>query len=337
MTTEEFRTLLASWCAAEAEDSLSDDFSKIRSLTDFLEQVLYVKYEPAEVGNHGEFGVRLAEWIGSAESEADRRALYLLLGRLVFLSRDQMKAGYRTAYSRNIASWLMDVEGLPFFGTDTEARLNAAVEKTAFTEVTDSFGLANFLRWNNVAGHGSRFTWEQHLSTLDSNVFMQNVMRFGTGTPRRYLVLLEDFVGSGNQMAKAVHLACSLPNVERVLLCPIVICPDGSEYARELANRCGKLDYSPVMELPEEAFISEDETPDEHKHHGLIRNALLSVHTLVKGTPDSWPQETSAFGYEETGAVFCKFDNCPDNSVPVLHHRSDLGWSPLFQRMARDA
>lgn len=337
MTTEEFRTLLASWCRAEAEGSLSDDFSKIRSLTDFLEQVLYAKYEPAEVGNHGEFGVRLAEWIGSAESEADRRALYLLLGRLVFLSRDQMKAGYRTAYSRNIASWLMDVEGLPFFGADTEARLNAAVEKTAFTEVTDSFNLGDFLRWNNIAGHGLRFTWEQHLSTWNPRAFMRDVMQhFGTRTPRRHLVLLEDFVGSGNQMAKAVKLACGLTNVERVLLCPIVICPDGGDCARKLEKKYAKLDYSPVMELPEEAFISEDATPDEHEHHALIRRTLLSVHTLVKGTPGSWPQETSAFGYEETGAIFCKFDNCPDNSVPVLHHRSDLEWLPLFQRTARD-
>ena len=335
MTTEEFRTLLARWCGAE--NSLSDDISRIRFLTDFLEHVLYDKYEPVGVGAQGEFGLRLAKWIGSATREADRRALYLLLGRLVFLSRDQMKAGYLTAFSRNIASWLMDVESLPFFGRDTEARLSTALDETAFTEVTDSFRLIDFLKWNNIEYYGKRFTWEQHLCPWDRDAFMQKVMHFGRATPRRYLVLLEDFVGSGSQMAKAVDLACNLPDVERVLLCPIVICPDGSEYARKLVNRYGKLDYSPVMELPEEAFISEDETPDEHKHHSLIRNALLSVHTLVKGTPDSWPQETSAFGYKETGAVFCKFDNCPDNSVPALHHRSDLGWSPLFMRMAREA
>ena len=335
MTTEEFRTLLAGWC--QAMDSLSRDFSEIRSLTDFLEQVLYSEYEPVGVAAQGEFGVRLAEWIGSAKCEADRRALFLLLGRLVFLGRDQMMAGYRTAYSRNIASWLMDVEGLPFFGADTEARLNSAVEQTAFTEITDSFGLGNFLRWNNISGRGLRFTWEQHLSTWNPAAFIRDVMHSGAGIPRRNLVLLEDFVGSGTQMVSAVSLACSLTNVDRVLLCPIVICPDGGECARKLVKIHGNLDYSPVMELPEEAFISEVEIPEEHRHHGLIRKALLSLHTLVRGTPGSWPQATSAFGYKETGAVFCKFDNCPDSSVPVLHHRSDSGWSPLFLRTARDA
>ena len=318
-------------------DSLSRDFAEIRSLTDFLEQVLYAEYEPVGVGAQGEFGVRLAEWIGSAQRDADRRALYLLLGRLVFLGRAQMMAGYRTAYSRNIASWLMDVEGLSFFGRATEARLNKAAEETAFTEVTDSFGLGNFLRWNNIAGRGLRFTWEQHLSTWDPDAFMRDVMYSGPGVPRKNLVLLEDFVGSGSQMVRAVNLACSLADVERVLLCPIVICPDGGDCARALVRKYGKLNYSPVLELPEEAFIAEVAVPDEHKHHELIRKALVGLQALVKGTPRSWPQATSAFGYMDTGAVFCKFDNCPDNSVPVLHHRSDLGWSPLFLRTARDA
>ena len=326
---------MAGWC--QAMDPQAPYFLEIRALTDFLGQVLYAEYEPVGVGAQGEFDVRLAEWIGSAKSETDRRALYLLLGRLVFLGREQMMAGYRTAYSRNIASWLMDVEGLPFFDGGTEAKLSSAVEATAFTEITDSFGLGNFLKWNNVAAHGLRFTWEQHLSTWDPDAFIQDVMHSGAGTPRRYLVLLEDFVGSGSQMAEAVNLACSLTKVERVLLCPIVICPDGADCARSMVKGHDKLDYSPVMELPEEAFISDVAIPDEHEHHGLIRKALLSLHALVRGTPGSWPQATSAFGYKDTGAVFCKFDNCPDNSVPVLHHRSDLGWSPLFLRTARDA
>ena len=334
MTTEEFRALLATWC--QSTQSLSDDIIEIRSLTDFLEQVLYKEYEPVRVGAQGEFGVRLAEWIGSATRDSERRALYLLLGRLVFLERDQMAAGYRTAYSRNIASWLMEIEGLSFFDKDTESRLNHAVEDTAFTEITDSFGLGNFLRWNNIPARGVRFTWEQHLRPWDSGAFLRKVMCSDTGVLRKKLVLLEDFVGSGNQMKSAVQLACSLTDVEHVLLCPIVICPDGGDCARKLVKKYSKLSYSPVMELPKEAFIAKAAAPGEHKHHALIRRALLSLHPLVKGSPGSWDQETSPFGYMDTGAIFCKFDNCPDNSVPVLHHRSDLGWRPLFSRTARD-
>lgn len=335
MTTKEFRDLLAEWC--QAMDELSDDIQQIRLLTDFLEQILYEKYEPVGTSAQGEFAVRLAGWIGSAKDDADRRALYLLLGRLVFFGRDQMMAGYRTAYSSSIASWLMDVEALPFFGGDTEARLHDAVENTAFTEITDSFGLGNFLKWNNIPSRGLRFTWEQHLPSWNPCAFIRKVMHSDLGVTRRNLVLLEDFVGSGSQMAAAVELACGLADVHRVLLCPIVICPDGDKCARALTRKHTKLSYSPVMRLPEEAFIAENKVAGEHQHHALIRRTLLSLHALVCGTPGSWPQKTSAFGYRETGAVFCKFDNCPDNTVPVLHHRSDLGWSPLFLRIARDA
>lgn len=327
--------MLAEWC--QTMDQLSHDIQEIRSLTDFLEQVLYKEYEPVGAGAQGEFAVRLARWIGSAEDDADRRALYLLLGRLVFFGRDQMIAGYRTAYSRSIASWLIDVEQLPFFDGDTEARLNDAVEKTAFTEITDSFRLGDFLRWNNISGQGMRFTWEQHLSTWDPNAFMRDVMHSGRAVRRTNLVLLEDFVGSGSQMATAVEFACSLDDVHRVLLCPIVICPAGDRRARALTLKHKKLSYSPVMPLPDEAFIAEDMVAGEHQHHEPIRKTLLALHALVRGSPGSWLQETSAFGFRETGAVFCKFDNCPDNTVPVLHHRSNLGWSPLFLRTARDA
>ena len=245
-------------------------------------------------------------------------------------------AGYRTAYSRNIASWLMDIEGLSFFGADTEDRLYDAVRKTAFTEITDSFGLGNFLRWNNIAGRGLRYTWEQHLPRWNANEFMQDVMCTGSPTPRTNLVLLEDFVGSGTQMRDAVDFACALPDVRQVLLCPIVICPDGDDCAHALSRSHGNLTYSPVMTLPEEAFVTKQAVHGEHQHHAAIRATLLSLHHLVRGSHGSWPQQTSAFGYRDTGAVFCKFDNCPDNSVPVLHHRSDLGWSPLFPRTARD-
>ena len=334
MTTEELRQVLADWCQSESD--LSEDLSEIRSLTDFLEQVLYKEYEPARVGAQGEFAVRLARWIGGAETDDDMRSLYLLVGRLVFFGREQMMAGYRTAYSRNIALWLMEIERLPFFGRHTEARIKAAVAATAFTEITDSFRLGDFLRWNNVAGHGTRYTWKQHLGGWDRAAFTQQIMGARSGAPRRNLVLLEDFIGSGNQMERAAEMACSLPPDYNVLLCPITICPEGARRARELEERHRHFTYSPVMELPENTFIAENTVDGEHRHHSLIRTALLSLHAKVRGTLGSWPQETSAFGYEETGAIFCKYDNCPDNSVPILHHGSDLGWCPLFPRTARE-
>ena len=333
MKIDELRALLADWC--QSDDGLSADLSEIKSRTDFLEQVLYRNYESAQVGAQGEFRIRLAHWIGGAESDKDKRSLYLLLGRLIYFGRKQIMAGYLTAYSKNIALWLMEIEGLPFFGSDTEARLSAAVEETAFTEITDSFRLGDFLRWNNIAAKGKRYTWEQHLSSWEETAFTEEIMHSNSRKPRKNLVLMEDFVGSGIQMEAAVEKACSLSETYNVLLCPIIICPDGVSRARALVDKHRYFNYSPVMELPENAFISEHPIAVEHAHHPLIRETLLSLHGKVRGTKGSWPQETPPFGYENTGAIFCKYDNCPDNSVPILHHCSNLGWSPLFPRTPR--
>ena len=52
-------------------------------------------------------------------------------------------------------------------------------------------------------------------------------MGANSDAPRRNLVLMEDFIGTGDQMQRAVQRACSLPRDYNVLLCPIIICPEG--------------------------------------------------------------------------------------------------------------
>ena len=334
MNITAFRALVIEWC--QSDDELSTALSKTKSLTDFLDDVLYRDYEGTGVGAQGEFPLRLARWIGSADDDVHRKSLYLLLGHLIFFGRQQMQAGYLTAFSKNIALWLMALERVNFFDRRAESKLQAALAKTAFTEVTDSFGIGNFLRWNNIAGHGPRYSWNQHISAWDSQAFNREIMQANSDAPREHLVLLEDFVGSGTQMAKAVTLACAQPERYNVLFCPIVICPRGASAARALVTEYPHFSYAPVIELPASAFITEQPLAGEDIHFQSIRQAMLALHGKVSGTPGSWPESTSPFGYKDTGAIFCKFDNCPDNSLPLLHHRSDLGWAPLFPRISRE-
>ena len=337
MTRTEFRELLSTWDQSDSEEARK--FSHIRSLTDFLEEVLYEEYEPTTAGNHGNFGYRLARWIGNAERENHRKALFLLLGHLIFFGRDQMQAGYLTAFSKNVLHWLMAIEKLPFFHEDTEQKLRSALSRTVFTEITDSFGLTRFLHLNNVAGHKQRYTWEQHKKRWKKRRFMRQVMGkkwWSCKGKKDRLVLFEDFVGSGSQMHAAVERACSLSKAIPVLLCPVVICPGGANLGRSLARKHAHLTFSPVIELPRNSFLGKDPRDQEHPDFDAIRNTLISLHPKVSGTKGSWRQSTSPFGYRDTGAIFCKHDNCPDNTVPAIHHGSDLGWKPLFHRTSRE-
>ena len=337
MTRADFRKLVSTWCQSESAEA--SKFSHIRSLTDFLEEVLYEEYEPTKAGDHGNFGYRLARWIGNAERESHRKALFLILGHLIFFGRDQMQAGYLTAFSKNVLHWLLATEKLPFFREDTEQKLKLALSRTAFTEITDSFGLTTFLHLNNVAGHKQRYTWEQHKKSWKKRRFLRQVMGqncWSRKGNKDKLVLFEDFVGSGSQMHKAVERACSLSKAIPVLLCPIVICPGGAKLARSLAREHAHLTFSPVIELPRNMFLSKEHRDQEHPDFDAIRDTLIALHPKVSGTKGSWLQSTSPFGYRDTGAIFCKHDNCPDNTLPAIHHESDLDWKPLFHRTSRE-
>ncbi len=331
MTKDEFQELLNSWCRSDV--LRESGYADIKNSLNFLERVLLHEYEPADVGIHGEFSLRLAKWIGSAENEYDRQSLYLMLKHLFFVGRDDMKSAYLTAYSKNILSWLINIGQISIFAEDAECGLKRQLALTVFTEITESFKLADFNHWNNIHGQTIRYTWEQHLQGWVSGDFSDRVLN---GDEKKYLVLLEDFVGSGTQMKQAIHNACSVDFDVDVLLCPIMICPDGAEMALELEERYPRLTYSPVLEIPTKHFIKPACVPGEHEDYARIRQSLNSVHQKVKGTPGSWQQERGPFGWLETGAIFAKYDNCPDNSIPALHHRSDLEWEPLFYRASRE-
>lgn len=331
MKNDQFRALLGTWCQSDVDGN--EGFSELRGIIDFLEGILFEKYEPTEIGPHRSFRSRLARWIGSAATEEDQKMLFITLRHLTYLGQEEMKSAMATAYSRNTLMWLQRVNQIAPFDANAQQATLSALSATAFTAITDSFRIGDFIRQNGINGHATRYVWEAHVANWNSDIFHAEPMEGGS---KRYLVLLEDFVGSGSQMETAVELACSAPANYHVLLCPMVICPDGANLARTLQCKHPNLTYSPVLELPTSAFLTSVPGQPEHADFAMIRATLKSVHPKVKGTPGSWLQERSELGYRDTGAIFCKYDNCPDNTIPALHHKSDLGWEPLFPRTSRE-
>lgn len=330
MTIEEFQALLREWCQVDGQDR--ETFLEIKANVEFLEKVLYETYEPVLAGGHGNFRKRLAEWIGSATTENDQKNLFLILKHLFYLGPEDIKAAYLTAYSKNIMSWLLTKGGISPFEANAERQLQNLLRITAYTEITDSFSLGNFMRINNIQGV-RRYTWHQNTNNWRANEFKANILDNGT---KKFLILLEDFVGSGSQMEGSIRLACSPELDVEVLLCPLIICPLGAEFARTLQDEYPRLTYSPVLEIPTDHFIHQNPRAEEHQNYPRIRTTLENLHPKVSGTVGSWSQDYGPFGFGEMGGIFAKYDNCPDNTIPALHHRSDLGWEPLFFRSSRE-
>ncbi len=331
MKQEEFRELLVDWCSSDSD--AKEGFTETKVMIDFFERVLFEQYVPVKGGVHGNFSYRLARWIGSATTDIDRKNLFLLLQHLFFMGKEDMESAMLTAYSKNILMWLIEKNKLSFFSGSAKNALEELIKLTAFTGITDSFDLATFIRLNNVHGERERYNWDQNLDSWDEAYFIDKVLVNGT---KRFIVLFEDFVGSGSQAEKAIRKACTFDEKRMVLFCPMMICPKGAELARKVEAQYKNFTYSPVLELPLSHFITSKKRLGEKEGFKKIRRTLINVHPKVAGSPGSWAQNYGPFGYQQTGAILVKYDNCPDNSIPVLHYKSDLGWEPLFYRASRE-
>jgi len=325
----EFENKVSHWINKDYDNKLGIRLLKAR--IDYLSEVLFKDYRPTMAGHHGSFRSRLVNWINSAPTDAHQLIMFRMLEHLFFIGSKDLDSLYLTAYSRHVISWLIEIYNISIVGLDAEDLIKQRVSETLFTAITDSFNLGDFLRVNNIHGVSFRFSWEQALKfNWDANVFANHVMQ-----SKSNIILFEDFVGSGSQMTKAVIEACSLPNQPNVLLCPLIICPDGADLARNLCVAYPNLTFKPILELQESSFVKEIPQANEPKFFAEIRSLVNALHPQVTGT-NKWTQNYGPFGYEKTGALVVTANNCPDNTLPILHHKSDAPWHPLFHRVTRD-
>jgi hypothetical protein len=338
VTKSEFQELLRKWCFSDADGQ--DEMLRLKADIEFLAERLFDEYKPTKNTADGPFSVRLAKWIGSAPNETDQANLFKLLKHLFFVGQNDLEAASRTAFSRHILEWLIQRRGINVLSPDARDRMEDALSLVRYTAITDSFNLGDFLRINDIQGHTVRYTWEQEIEDWDEATFRERVMRRGKPdeNEKKYLVLLEDFVGSGSQALKAILSAQAIAEGDgtlayEVLFCPLIICPEGAKRAKQLQDMFPNFRYSPVLELNEDEFISPTATPGEKAEFQDFRECVRRLHPTVVG-PNA-DQDFGPFGYRQTGAVFVKYDNCPDNSLPVLHRKRTNFWEPLFKRASR--
>ena len=178
-----------------------------------------------------------------------------------------------------------------------------------------------------------------HISGRDFRPDWRSLRQFGSEDKiRRYLtdqgidriVLLEDFIGSGDQMKKAVEFAVTFGMP--VLVVPRVICPIGAQVGPLLSSQNPTVTFSPVISLQEAAFITAVARPNEEPLFDELR--LIAI-DMFNGLPaDEQVDVYTAFGFRGTGSLVVMYTNCPDNTLPLVHHNS-AAWKPLFPRASR--
>jgi len=311
------------------------DFLYILDQIHYLADKRFHEYQPT-FGAHPGFMIRLRDWLNNLRSEGDQKLLLRLVPNLFFLNSTDFWALYRAIFRDQILRWLIECEGIQFPDPDLRSKLSRSIQETWFCAISDSMEIATFYHVNNLEGVDLRPDWRT-LNTLGDPV---RIAEYMTTKGLKKIVLLEDFVGSGTQMEKAVKFAAGLPNIPPVLLAPLIIAPAGYSVAIRLCSDFANLNVSPAIKLEKEAFVCEVPANGESSLMPLLRELLNRCYLQVSGgihpNPKIKPYGPYGFGRDNPrlGALLIMHSNCPDNTIPIVHH-SSKSWKPLFPRSSR--
>lgn len=276
-----------------------------------------------------EFLTRFRKWFLKSTNDEDQKTLFQLVPNIFYISESELTSLYRTVLMGPIFRWIIDELDLNISDQNIEEHLNKAIKETWFCPITDSMQISCFYHANNLESARLRPDWYSLTELGDPD----KIINFMRQNNLKRLVLLEDFVASGSQMFRPVQLAAQVLCDYSILLAPLIICPKGYKNGERLDVLLPNLTFSPVLSLKENAFILEREYQGEEEIFKKTRDLINRLDNLVKG--DNPRNYFTPFGYRKTGALIVTYSNCPDNTLPIIRHRSS-SWDPLFPRSSRE-
>lgn len=313
-------------------------YPAILTQLEFLAHYLFASYEPAINPNYPEFLDRLNNWLENTDDKNYQRALFQLVPHLIYIGYNEFNNLYRTALNSNVAKWLIDKENIQLNDLDAHVKIVSALKQTWFCPFTDSMRINAFYHINNIhSGFDFRPDWRSLKKFGDETKISNYISSNGI----KYLVLLEDFVGTGSQISKAAIYAKNFG--VPVLVLPLIVCPLGVQTGEAIQAAHSSVSFSFVVKLPDNTFIGQNPSSSEatlnertRDLYDKIRTLVISLHETVCGEK-IWPHSSKPygpFGFGETGGTIVMYSNCPDNTLPIIHHKYDT-WRPLFPRSTR--
>ena len=299
----------------------SDDLVRLRDHLVWLQKELFDEYEP---NRYESFDDRVSAWLQNVPDGDDRKSLFRLLEHLFFVGKQQFDSLCRAAYGGQTTRWLIDDIGTNLADPQLILQIEREMRNTWFCPITDSMRINSFLKLNGHPGHNHRPEWRSLQMFADPDKLRKYLGENGI----KRLVLLEDFVGSGQQMKEVVAWAASILPQLPILVIPLVCCPAGLDTGSQLSAAYSNVTFEPILRLRPELFLVERPQHGEPEVFTRVRQVILRVSTKLGG----WQHHP--FGYEATGALVALYSNCPDNTLPIIHYRGEH-WEPLFSRIRR--
>jgi len=297
-----------------------------------LNHWLFSDYEPS-LGPGPDFVTRLSKWLDNVDEEEEQKLLFELVPHIFYIGREELNVLYREAYHTVFAKWLIDNVNAKFSDSNVLQTLNDEIASTWFCPLTDSLRINQFYHINDIPGkHDHRPDWRSLRTFGDIKLISDYIEK----NKIKRIVLLEDFIGNGGQVSKAVSfVAEKFPNLP-ILIIPLIICPAGMSQARAFTAAHNNIQISPVVSVSEDYFIHEIETQIESdffkKIHALAESSYSRVANST--TIDDNIDPYGPFGWRRTGGIIVMHTNTPNNTLPLIHNKSQT-WNPLFKRHKR--
>jgi hypothetical protein len=319
------------------------DYNAIHRFISFRAKESFNSYYPTS-GSGKDFEARLIGWLNNLDDLSQQSLLFRLVPNIYFFSEEEFKSLYRAAYNDVISNWLINIrtDTLNLFDEKLQDKLEEEMTHTWFCSITDSMNIASFCHINNIHGNSNRPNWRDFSWFADMNKVKNYINLFEI----RQIVLLEDFIGSGDQLLKKdkrnnssiIDCVDYIQNECNFLIAPLIICPKGhSNISKLIEERNLKnVELEPVVILSDECFINEDRIFNMQAKDENTKNHRQDLFNLLKTINKKIEFKNGSFGYKNTGSLIVLYTNCPNNTISVIHENKGNEWRPLFPRINRE-
>jgi len=310
---------------------------KLKLKIECYAEKLMDKYDPVSLWD---FQLYLIKWLDNVETIDEKFLLLNSLYFFTFFNREQCNTLYLEALRGPILKWLIDIKNLNILDKNIDDILSEKIEPTFVSTVTDSTNISTIRHiWDLPINQ--TYTWHSFIDSDDNEEEKNNKINFC----KKYLndwkyeqiVVLEDFVGSGTQSIKVIDFLGNFTEW-KILFIPLVICPQGdiaiSEQLR--VNNYNHISYEPISKLPWELILADERLPESNRWPDLLfelKEYAKNNYTKVIGKDNS--DSRWYLGFKNIGALFAKYTNCPDCTLPLYYEKENINWKPLFPRSAR--
>ena len=296
----------------------------LRQRYEFLTQQLFCEYQPTinlTDATIRDFMKRLDLWLNQFNSEEEQIAAFESIEYLFFVGTKEFNELYRCTAVK-IERWIANRHNLNPFLPSTQRKVDSILKKSWICPVTDSFRINDFLHITNLRAMDRRGDW-YNLSKLGDHQKIRD-----ESTSVKYLILLEDFSGSGKQISNVLRFALGITELH-ILLIPMVVCAPGIEKVLSVIENYGngRVCFDPVVSLAENTLVGKDKISGEPKLFERLRNVIETHATKLKSH--------NAYGFKKVGSLVVTYSNCP-NTTPPIYHKALKDHQAIFPRLPRN-